>query len=111
MYVKLYTYSYINIEGKAALCGSGCRTKRGKSKVDFFTGYNHFLFKLRFVSINRALFSHPHHLHLRSASCKPSSLSNTISKTRVRVCVRVAVCIFKEERKGKRKKSKKGKDK
>lgn len=111
MYVKLYTYLYINIEGKAALCGSGCRTKRRKSKIDILTGYNHLLFKPCFVSINRALFSHPRHLHLCSTSCKPSSLSNTISKARVRVCVRVAVCIFKEERKEKRKKSKEGKDK
>lgn len=32
MYLKLYTYSYINIEGKAASCGSGCRTKDANQK-------------------------------------------------------------------------------
>lgn len=93
MYVKLYTYSYINIEGKAALCDSGCRTKRRKSKVDFLTDYNHLLFKLRFVSINRALFPIRVICIYVARRVNPAHYRTQYQKL-VCVCVFVLLCVY-----------------
>lgn len=90
MYVKLYTYSYINIEEKAALCGSGCRTKRRKSKVDFLTtscsNCVSFLSIVRFFPIRV--------ICIYVARCVNPAHYRTQYQKLVCVCVFVLLCVY-----------------